>query len=126
MKKHILVIDDDPALVDIIGKWLHINGFKVTTAHTCDYALSLSPALWQDINCIITGINQPGINGLQFTELIHLKGGPPVIVMSGFRPELASQTALKAGAVAFLKKPFVLNELLELLHNTLSIKADPS
>lgn len=63
MKKHIQVIDDDPALVDILGQWLHMNGFEVTTANTCDYALSLPAALWQDINCIITGINQPGGNG---------------------------------------------------------------
>jgi len=69
---------------------------------TGDEALSLSPAQWQEINCIITGINQPGMDGLEFTELVRLKGGPPVIVMSGYNPQLSSLEALTAGAVAFL------------------------
>lgn len=60
------------------------------------------------------------MGGLQFTEHVYHKGGPPVIVMSGFRPEQASQNALEAGAVAFLAKPFKLDELLELLRNILS------
>jgi DNA-binding response OmpR family regulator len=103
-----------------------MSDFKVTTAITCDEALSLSPAQWQEINCIITGINQPGMDGLGFTELVRLKGGPPVIVMSGFSPELASQTALTAGAVAFLAKPFMLDGLPKLLRNILSVEPDPS
>jgi DNA-binding response OmpR family regulator len=75
--------------------------------------------LWQDINCIITGINQPGINSLEFTEIVRHKGGPPVIVMSGYTPQLSSLEALEAGAVAFLAKPFMLDELLKRLYNIL-------
>jgi DNA-binding NtrC family response regulator len=44
MKNHILVIDDDPALLAVLREYLQINDFKVTSASTCDEALSLSPA----------------------------------------------------------------------------------
>jgi len=127
MKRHILVIDDDADLIiAVLREYLQINDFKVTTDSTCDEALSLSPALWQEINCIITGINHPGMDGLEFTELVRLKGGSPVIIMSGYTPKLSSLEALAAGAVAFLAKPFMLDGLLKLLRNILSVEPNPS
>jgi two-component system, OmpR family, response regulator len=122
MRSHLLVIDDDSALVELLQVWLQMNEFEVTTAGTCDEIL-LSPAIWMGIDCIIIGINQPGMKGLDFTELVHLKGGPPVIVMSGYRPAISSYRTFKAGGAAFLKKPFELEELLELLNVVLLMEA---
>jgi len=121
MKSHILVIDDDPDIVELLQVWLQMNDFEVTTSSTCDEVL-LSPAIWQEIDCIITGINQPGMNGLEFTELVHLIGGPPVIVMSGYSPELSRFKTFKAGGAAFLTKPIDLKKLLELLKVVLMLK----
>jgi DNA-binding response OmpR family regulator len=122
MKSHLLVIDDDSTLVELLQVWLQMNDFKVTTAGIWDETW-LSPAVWMGIDCIIIGINQPGMKGLDFTELVHLKGGPPVIVMSGYRPGISSYRTFKAGGVAFLKKPFELKELLELLNVVLLMEA---
>jgi CheY-like chemotaxis protein len=60
---------------------------------------------WRDFDCIITGINQPGMNGLLFTVLVRANNGPPVIVMTGYKPTEARALAFRAGAASFLQKP---------------------
>ena len=118
MKKyHILIVDDDQAIAEPLKQWLEMNGFQVTTALNADDETWISQWQWREFDCIITGINQPGLDGLSFTELIRDTGGPPVIVMSGFEPEVSKVKALDRGAFAFLKKPFDFLKLLEIVED---------
>jgi DNA-binding response OmpR family regulator len=114
-KYHILIVDDDQILVETIQEWLEMNGYQVTIAAYANDEIWLSQWQWERFDCIITGIYQPGLNGLTFTKLIRDSDGPPVIVISGYEPETSSLTALEMGAVAFIKKPFDLRELLKIV-----------
>jgi two-component system response regulator FixJ len=93
--------------------WFEMNGHQVTSSQTADEIVWLSQWQWQCFDCILTGINQPGLNGLEFTELVQENDGPPVVVMSGYKPEVAKVRAFEAGAAAYLKKPLDLQELLK-------------
>jgi DNA-binding response OmpR family regulator len=92
MKKyHILIVDDDQAIVESLKQWLEMNGYQATIAAYANDEIWLSQWQWERFDFIITGINQPGLNGLAFTKLIRESGGPPVIVMSGYKPEVAKE-----------------------------------
>jgi CheY-like chemotaxis protein len=119
MKKlHVLIVDDDGLIASVLKEWLEVNGHQATTVESADDFVWLSSWQWQKFDCIVTGINQPGLNGIEITRLMRDKGGPPVIVMSGYLPEMAKEWALEAGAAAFLRKPFKLTELLEVIDTT--------
>jgi DNA-binding response OmpR family regulator len=119
MKKlRVLIVDDDGLIASVLKEWLEINGHQATTAEAVDDFVWLSSWQWQNLDCIVTGINQAGLNGIDFTRLVRKTGGPPVIVMSGYLPEIAKVWALEAGAAAFLRKPFKLTELLEVIDST--------
>ena len=118
MKKyHIVIVDDDQAIVETLKQWLEMNGYQVTIAMAADEVVWLSQWQWERFDCIITGINQSGLNGLTFTKLIRDSGGPTVIIMSGYKPEIARVRALEMGAAAFIKKPFSLEGLLEIVES---------
>jgi len=110
-KPHVLVVDDDDAILSIMQEWLKRNGYQVTTAFQIDDVNWLSTWQWEKFDCIITGINQPGLTGIDLARL----GGPPVIVLTGYDSERVKSKAIDAGAAAFFKKPSHLNDLLEVL-----------
>jgi len=113
-KYRVLIIDDDHDLLSCLKEWLEMNGHTVMEALLADEIDWMSNWQWVDIDCIITGINNPGLlSGIEFAKMVRATGGPPVIVMSGYQPEIAKIEALAAGAAAFFKKPFDLNALLK-------------
>jgi CheY-like chemotaxis protein len=111
--KKILVVDDEPAMREWIETCLRKDGFEalVFSHNACDLCTLVareSPEL------IITDVMMPRGNGLR--ALRTLKGDPvtgkiPVIVMSGYTPEIMSECAL-GFADAFLTKPFTAPDML--------------
>jgi len=79
-KYRILIVDDEQAIRDALKEWLEMNGYEVTVAIGVEDVIWLSDWQWQGFNCIVTGINQPGLNGLEFTNLVKSCDGPPVVV----------------------------------------------
>lgn len=114
-KKRILVIDDEPCMLDMLQEWLELNGHQVTTAATADI-LWLS-GLPLPFDLVITDRWHPGMDGLQLAQLLKDIGGPPVIIASGW-PDNDGGEAKLAGAVAFLKKPVNLKELLAIIESS--------
>jgi len=79
-KYRILIVDDEQAIRDILKQWLEMNGYEVTVAIGVEDVIWLSDWQWQGFDCIVTGINQPGLNGLKFTNLVKGCNGPPVVL----------------------------------------------
>ncbi|WP_054030197.1 response regulator [Desulfatitalea tepidiphila] len=113
----ILIVDDEQAIRDALKEWLEMNGYEVTLAMGAEDVIWLSDWQWQGFECIVTGINQPGLNGLEFTSLVKSCDGPPVVVMTGYQPEEVRPIACKFGAAAFMKKPFNLDDFLEIIND---------
>jgi len=112
-KYKILIVDADIGILESIGQWLEFNGHQVIISSIADDVTWISQWQWQGFDCVITGIYQPGLDGLTFTELIRDSGGPPVIVMSGYGSEVLKVKALEMGAFIFLPRPLSFKELLE-------------
>jgi CheY-like chemotaxis protein len=106
--QHILVIEDDPILRDLIAEWLLIVGYRVGLAAEGDTGLREArahrPAL------VVTDINMPGIGGAAvIAGIAQTCPGTPVIAISGHFNSghgLTPEAALALGASRTLTKPF--------------------
>ena len=114
----ILVVDDEPIVVQSLADWLREDGHHVDTAQNADEALEQVSRNSYDI--AIVDIKMPGIDGLELqARLATLAPDLAVIVMTAFASVESAVAALKAGAYDYLTKPFNPEELSHLVHRAL-------
>ena len=106
----ILVIEDEPGIVDFLERGLRAHGFEVSSA--LDGATGTEKALGEDVDLVVLDMMLPGRSGLAVLATLHeAKPTLPVIVLTA-RGEVEHRvTGLDAGAVDYLTKPFSLTEL---------------
>jgi two-component system phosphate regulon response regulator OmpR len=105
---HLLVVDDDARIRDLLRRFLHRNGFLVTVARDASHAGRLLESLAFDL-LIVDGM-MPGEDGVDFTR--RMRGRVPVLLLTA-RNEAGDRIAgLEAGADDYLAKPFEPRELL--------------
>jgi CheY-like chemotaxis protein len=115
----ILVVDDDPSILCLIEELLSANEYKTILASSGEEALDIV-SQQNSIDLLLTDIDMPGINGIvlakQFCFLYpHIK----VLFMSGYvLPSTLFRILGKK--VAFLKKPFDVNTLVEMIKAVLA------
>lgn len=114
----ILIVDDDANLADTCSMFLESCGYDVNVAFSGEDALSQIKARQPDL--LISDCCMPGITGLQLSE--QLNQGPggsqfPILLMSG-----SPQCHVAPGKIysAFIKKPFLAENLLSLVRKLLS------
>ncbi|MBV8945606.1 MAG: response regulator transcription factor [Solirubrobacterales bacterium] len=106
----ILVIEDEPGIVDFLERGLRAQGFDVIAA--TDGSSGTSAALDQDVDLVILDLMLPGRGGLDILAALHdAKPGLPVIVLTALGEVEHRVAGLDAGAVDYLTKPFSLTEL---------------
>jgi two-component system KDP operon response regulator KdpE len=114
--KHILVVEDDTAIGEMLQMLLEIEGYRVTLAPLAQQAYDLlaaaaaSPAA--RIDAVLLDLQLPDMDGAQIMQPFQERGQPrpPVIVVSA-RPRLAVESAaLELHAASFLHKPFQIPE----------------
>ena len=110
MKKHILVVDDNTLLADMVSRWLRINGYAVTTAYSGEKAFSFRDVFCYDL--VLCDIHMDGKDG--FAVLAAYKTTHPktkVIMCSCDNAAETVSLAFNCGADSFLAKPFNIDEL---------------
>jgi CheY-like chemotaxis protein len=116
----VLLVDDEPALVDIIGKWLRMEGCaKVLTASDGEEALQVLAGSHVDL--LITDVRMPRVDGTTLVRrLAELpRPCPSVIFVSGFG-DVDQREMYALGVESFLAKPFQRHELLTSIRNALA------
>ena len=112
--EHILLVDDNAAIREIIQCTLEHFGFKTTAANNGIMALQIFNANSGLINLVLTDIRMPEMDGVQLIkELRRVKPSLPIIAMSGYSETTASSKQEIAFSIPFLTKPFPLNTLLD-------------
>ena len=114
---HILVVDDDDGIRDLIKKYLNENNFLVTTANSAEDASKKIDLIKFDL--IILDIMMPGKNGLEFIEDNKEKLNTPIILLTAKGEAKERVEGLAAGADDYLPKPFEPKELLLRIKNIL-------
>ena len=110
MSALVLVIEDEPGIVDFLERGLQAHGFQVSSA--LDGASGTAKALSNDVDLVVLDMMLPGRSGLEvLATLRDAKPTLPVIVLTA-RGEVEHRVSgLDAGAVDYLTKPFSLTEL---------------
>ena len=112
-RETILVVDDDPPVVEIARETLELAGYSTLAAATGEQALSLFRENGSRIDLVIMDLGMPGMGGLK--ALQNLKKIDPdirVLVVSGYSADGLPLKSLDLGASGFLSKPYRLTELL--------------
>lgn len=123
-QKKILLVDDDPALLQLLSMRLTTAGYVVTTAESGEKALVLLSMSRPHL--VITDLRMQGMDGLTLFDVIH-KSYPvlPVIILTAHGSIPDAITATHRGVFSFLTKPFDGKSLLAHVSRALSISGAP-
>ena len=106
----VLVVDDDPSILDTVTSILSSEGFEVMSASGGEQALGLLSA-WHP-TLVLLDMRMPIMDGWAVARAMHESGSRvPIVVMTA--AESAKKWADEIGAAGHLAKPFLLDELIE-------------
>ncbi len=121
---HILVVDDDTRLRELLQQYLSDNGFRVSTAKDAAEARTLLASL--DFDLIVLDVMMPGESGLELTESLRRQSQVPILLLTA-RNEVEDRIdGLERGADDYLPKPFEPRELVLRIQTILRRAATPS
>ena len=120
---HILVVDDDDRIRELIKQYLEENNFLVTTAIDAFDAKKKLNIIKFDI--LILDIMMPGKSGLSLTKEIKKINQTPIILLTAKRETLDRIQGLEIGADDYIGKPFEPKELLLRINNILNKTQKP-
>lgn len=107
----ILVVDDEPNYLIVLSELLRDEGLEVFTAGGGKEGLELVQEM--DLDLVITDMQMPGMDGLEFLrEIKKINADLPVIMITAFAEVEKAVVAMQAGAYNYLSKPFSNDELL--------------
>jgi FixJ family two-component response regulator len=107
----ISIVEDDQFLRASLKRLMRASGYTVEVFASAAEFLAF-PGL-DEFGCLIADINMPGITGLELFRRLMSAGRPiPTILITAYPDEAARKRALNDGALCYLTKPFVDNDLL--------------
>ena len=111
MKAHILVVDDDPRITDLVRRILAYEGYSVAIATSGNEALTRT--LERPPDLIVLDLMLPGLDGLEVARRLRAAGDKVPILMLTARDAVADRVeGFETGADDYLVKPFAPEELL--------------
>lgn len=110
VKTKILVVEDEPKLVEMITGFLQEEGFETASCLRGDGALEAIEKFKPDL--IILDLMLPGLDGLEICRLVRKTSSLPIIMLTAKAEEIDKILGLELGADDYLTKPFSLRELL--------------
>lgn len=118
IERSVHVVDDDPAMRDLLRILLELVDFRVRTHDSAEAFLAEAPAA---SGCVLTDVRMPRVSGIELQRRLREQGSLlPVIVMTGQGDIAIAVQAMKAGAVDFLEKPFSEYALFEALNRAIA------
>ena len=115
---HILVVDDDDGIRELVKKYLSENNFLITTANSAEDAKEKISIIKFDL--IVLDIMMPGKSGLEFTSENKDNINTPIILLTAKGESSERVEGLEMGADDYLPKPFEPKELVLRIKNILN------
>jgi FixJ family two-component response regulator len=117
----ISVIDDDESVRRTTTLLIESFGFRAAAYESAESFLRSGQI--RDTSCLIVDVQMPSMNGLQLQSHLAAAGcGIPIIFITAYESTDSRQRAMRAGAAAFLGKPFSDEQLLQTIRSTLRFK----
>jgi len=110
MSSRVLVVDDDPALAEMLGIVLRADGFEPAFVADGARALAAFRALRPDL--VLLDVMLPGLSGIEVCHAIRAESGAPIIMLTAKSDTVDVVRGLEAGADDYVVKPFKPKELI--------------
>jgi two-component system, OmpR family, alkaline phosphatase synthesis response regulator PhoP len=107
---HVLVVDDEPRIVEIVRDYLADAGYRVSTARSGDEALRHVRSITPDL--VVLDLGLPDLDGLDVARALRRTSPVPIIILTARSDEADRVAGLELGADDYLVKPFSPRELL--------------
>src|SRR5690606_41102578 len=114
---HLLVVDDDTRIRNLLKQYLTENGFRVTVAGNSDEARRKLVGL--DFDMLILDVMMPGESGVELTKALRADKNVPILMLTALSETDSRITGLEAGADDYLPKPFDPRVLILRINNIL-------
>jgi len=114
--KHVLVVDDEPGLLQVVDACLTLAGYRVTTSDNGEEALDIIVSQHPDI--VLLDILMVPVDGFEVLDRLRSFSQVPVIVFTAMN--LIAKEALNLGANDCLAKPFRHEDLVSKIESTLN------
>ena len=108
--KTVLVVDDEPQIVQLVSDYLEHSGFAVLSAGDGPTALRIARTQHPDL--VILDLGLPGLDGLDVTRSLRRDGAVPIIMLTARDDESDKLVGLELGADDYMTKPFSPKELV--------------
>ena len=125
MKKAILIVDDEPDIVNLTEKFLNLDEFKTITCVNGKEALKIVEEKYEEIALILLDIMMPGLSGYSILESIKSNEKYKDILVILFTVKSFNediQKGKKMGADGYIMKPFAGKELVKFIKEILGTK----
>ncbi|WP_320129444.1 response regulator transcription factor [uncultured Sphaerochaeta sp.] len=127
MPQKIFVADDEPKMVDLIKKYLEVEGYSVLTFRN---GSDLFNAYRKEVpDCLILDINMPGMDGLSLAREVRKTSDTPIIFLSARTDEIDRIVGFEMGADDYITKPFSPREMVArvkaILRRKIQVPASP-
>lgn len=121
--ERVLIVDDEELVLGAIGGSLERLGYRVTTEQKSPEALGKFRAAPDSFDLVITDQTMPHMSGLELSRAMHeVRPDLPIIIVTGFSPELSGRTAESLGLAAILGKPIDFGELTGLMRSEFNMR----
>jgi DNA-binding NtrC family response regulator len=121
MPKHVLLIDDEKAIREIMTMRMELRDMKVTACASAEEAMQRIKK--ECFDAIVLDIMLPGMDGIQaLKEILNSKPDSLVILLTGYATIEMCVEAMKVGAVDFIEKPVDIDSLCERIKEARSRK----
>jgi FixJ family two-component response regulator len=112
------IVDDDPSVCEATVSLLKAHGFKARCFPSAEEFLSSHQL--DETGCLILDLRLSGMSGLELLgHLVNANKRIPVIFITAHGTPETQEKAMRAGAIAFLSKPFSADALLDSIHSAL-------
>jgi two-component system, OmpR family, phosphate regulon response regulator OmpR len=116
-ESHLLVVDDDRRLAELLRRYLTDSGFRVTTAGDASEARAQLSSFAFDL--VVLDVMMPGESGLDLTRALRREGRVPILLLTAMAEPEDRVNGLEQGADDYLAKPFEPRELVLRIRNIL-------
>ena len=121
---HLLVVDDDRRIRDLLSRFLSTEGYRVTTADTAAEARAKLKHLSFDL--LVLDVMMPGENGFDFAQSLRTESTVPILMLTARDAAESRIRGLEMGADDYLSKPFEPRELSLRIANILRRALPPA
>ncbi len=122
-RQRVLVVDDDPTVSEVVGRYLEHAGFAV--AVVADGRVALDKALADPPDLVVLDLMLPGLDGLEVFRRLRAQAPVPVVMLTALGDESDRLVGLELGADDYVTKPFSPRELVLRVQSVLRRSTGP-